>query len=47
MVKIGKRYRCQTCGTIVVCVRASDAAQWTCCGQELAQQAVSKLPSSD
>jgi hypothetical protein len=47
MVQIGKRYRCEECGTVVICLRGSEEATWTCCDREVVQQAVKKLPSSD
>ncbi|UCB43684.1 MAG: hypothetical protein JSV77_03290 [Dehalococcoidales bacterium] len=44
--QLGKRYRCQTCGTEILCVKAGDG-EVTCCGQEVELQQPKAIPSSD
>jgi len=44
--QLGKRYRCQKCGTEALCTKAGDG-QVTCCGQEMEVQEARPIPSSD
>ena len=44
--QLGKRYRCQVCGTEILCVKAGEGAV-TCCGQEVEIQEPRPIPSSD
>jgi len=44
--QLGKRYRCQKCGTEILCTKAGDGAV-TCCDQEMELQEPRPLPSSD
>ena len=44
--QLGKRYRCPTCGTEILCVKAGPG-EVTCCGQEVELQEPKKIPSSD
>ena len=44
--QLGKRYRCQVCGTEVLCVKAGEGVD-TCCGQEMEVQEPRPIPSSD
>ncbi|MFC1966142.1 hypothetical protein ACFLWI_04260 [Chloroflexota bacterium] len=44
--QLGKRYRCQVCGTEVLCVK-SGAGPVNCCGQEVEVQEPKPIPSSD
>lgn len=43
---LGKRYRCQECGTEILCTKEGSGAS-SCCGQEMAEQQARPLPSSD
>ncbi|MFP3976054.1 MAG: desulfoferrodoxin [Chloroflexota bacterium] len=44
--QLGKRYRCEVCGTEVLCTKASEG-QFTCCGQPMQEQQPRPIPSSD
>jgi hypothetical protein len=46
MSVLGKRYFCDTCGSIVLCCAAGDG-QTKCCGDVMLERAVKPLPSSD
>lgn len=46
MNKLGKRYRCQVCGTEALCTKAGEGAV-VCCGKEMEIQQPKPLPSSD
>ena len=45
-MKMGKRYRCETCGIELMCVRNGEQPV-TCHGAPLVEMATRKLPSSD
>ena len=44
--QLGKRYQCQTCGTVTLCTKAGEGPVM-CCDAEMALQDPRKLPSSD
>ena len=44
--QLGKRYRCQKCGTEALCTKAGEGAL-TCCGQEMEVQEARPIASSD
>ncbi|MFC2010979.1 desulfoferrodoxin [Chloroflexota bacterium] len=44
--QLGKRYRCQVCGTEILCVKSGEGVV-TCCSQEMEIQEARVLPSSD
>jgi len=44
--QLGKRHRCEKCGTEVLCTKAGDGVV-SCCEQEMTVQAPKKLDSSD
>jgi hypothetical protein len=46
MNQLGKRYRCEKCGTEVLCTKAGEGVV-NCCDQEMAAQEPRPLPSSD
>ncbi len=46
MNQLGKRFKCQVCGTEVLCTKGGEGAV-TCCGQEMQVQEPRPLPSSD
>lgn len=46
MNQLGKRYKCQTCGTEVLCTKAGEGAIY-CCDKEMETQEPRPLPSSD
>ena len=46
MSAIGKRYECDNCGTVVLCVRASDS-ELECCGVPMREKVMEQLPSGD
>ena len=46
MNQLGKRYRCETCGTEVLCTKAGDGAI-ICCEKEMTVVEPRPLPSSD
>ena len=43
---IGKRYRCEKCGTEVLCTKAGLGQLW-CCGEIMKLKEAKPLPSSD
>ncbi len=44
--QLGKRYRCEVCGTEVLCVKSGQGVL-TCCKKEMALQQPRAIPSSD
>ncbi len=46
MNQLGKRYKCQVCGTEVLCTKGG-AGTVSCCEQEMQVQEPRPLPSSD
>lgn len=46
MSQLGKRYRCEECGTEVLCTKPS-AQMPVCCSKELIVQEPKPVPSSD
>lgn len=46
MSQLGKRYRCEVCGTEVLCTKAS-TQMLSCCGKEMEIQEPKPIPSSD
>ena len=46
MTRLGKRYRCEACGTEALCTKAGEG-QLECCGKEMALQEPKPIPSSD
>ena len=46
MTKLGKRYRCEICGTEALCTKATEG-KLECCGKEMTVQEPRPLPSSD
>jgi hypothetical protein len=46
MSAIGKRYECGTCGTVVLCVKAS-TADLECCDTAMREKTMEQLPSGD
>ena len=46
MSKLGKRYECPVCGTVILCTKASDNDP-TCCDKDMEIQQPKKNPSSD
>ncbi len=46
MNQLGKRYRCQVCGTEVLCTKVGEGTV-VCDGQEMERQEPRPLPSSD
>lgn len=44
--QLGRRYQCETCGTMVLCTKAGEGAI-VCHGDEMGVQQPRKLPSSD
>jgi transcription elongation factor Elf1 len=46
MNQLGKRFKCQVCGTEVLCTKTSEGTV-ACCGQEMEIQEPRPLPSSD
>ena len=43
---LGKRYRCETCGTEVLCTKPGEGVA-VCCGNNMVEQQPKPLPSSD
>ena len=43
---LGKRYKCATCGTEVLCTKAG-GGEIICCGQPMKTQEAKAIPSSD
>ena len=46
MVQLGKRYRCEVCGTEILCTKAADGNP-LCCEKEMELQQPNKEKSSD
>jgi desulfoferrodoxin-like iron-binding protein len=46
MSQLGKRYRCQVCGTEILCTKAGEG-NLVCCDKEMEVQEPKPLPSSD
>jgi hypothetical protein len=46
MIKLGKRYRCEVCGTELLCTKSGDGVL-ICCEKEMKVQEPKPLPSSD
>ena len=46
MVQLGKRYRCEVCGTELLCTKAADGDP-VCCQKEMELQQPNKEKSSD
>ena len=46
MTKLGKRYECATCGTVVLCVKAG-TADFECDGAPMGEKQMEQLPSGD
>ena len=44
--QLGKRFRCEACGSEVLCVKAGEGTI-ICCDQEMTLQQPRPLPSSD
>ena len=44
--QLGKRYRCEVCGTEVLCVKSGQSMA-NCCNQEMKLQEPRPIPSSD
>jgi hypothetical protein len=44
--QLGKRYRCQVCGTEILCTKAGEGVV-TCCDKEMELQQPRLIPSSD
>jgi len=46
MNQLGKRFKCQSCGSEVLCTKAGEGTV-NCCNQEMEIQEPRPLPSSD
>ena len=46
MGQLGKRYRCEVCGTEVLCTKMSPKPV-VCCGKEMVKQEPKSAPSAD
>lgn len=46
MNQLGKRFKCQACGTEVLCTKAGEGSI-QCCGKPMESQEPRPLPSSD
>ena len=46
MNQLGKRFKCQACGTEVLCTKGGEG-KVVCCGKEMELQEAKALPSSD
>ena len=44
--QLGKRYRCEACGTEILCVKSGQGVV-TCCDKEVKIQEPKPIPSSD
>jgi desulfoferrodoxin-like iron-binding protein len=44
--QMGKRYKCEVCGTEILCIKAG-SGQVICCGKEVKLQQPRAIPSSD
>ena len=43
---LGHRYRCEECGTVVLCIRRGEG-EINCCAQQMQLLAPRELPSAD
>jgi desulfoferrodoxin-like iron-binding protein len=43
---LGRRYKCATCGTELLCLKAGDGT-FTCCTQPMVEVEVETLPAAD
>jgi len=46
MSQLGKRYRCQVCGSEILCTKAGEGSP-VCCDKQMEVQEPKPLPSSD
>jgi desulfoferrodoxin-like iron-binding protein len=46
MSKLGKRYKCEVCGTEVLCTKAGKG-EFSCCDKQMKVLEPKPLPSSD
>lgn len=46
MTRIGKRYECRECHTVVLCLKPSPA-ELECCGKPMGEKQMEELPSGD
>jgi hypothetical protein len=46
MSQLGKRYRCEACGTEILCTKAGEGNP-SCCDKDMELQTPKPLPSSD
>lgn len=46
MSQLGKRYRCEECGTEILCTKAGEE-DLSCCSKKMQLQEPKPLPSSD
>jgi len=46
MSQLGKRYKCETCGTESLCTKAGEGVQ-SCCDKEMQVVEPKPVPSSD
>ncbi len=46
MIQLGKRYRCEVCGTEILCTKAGEGYP-VCCNEEMKVKEPKPLPSSD
>jgi DNA-directed RNA polymerase subunit RPC12/RpoP len=44
--QLGKRYKCPTCGTEILCIKAGPG-EVNCCAKEVELQQPKPIPSSD
>ena len=44
--RLGKRYECADCGTVVLCVKAG-SADLECCDRPMREKEMEQLPSGD
>jgi desulfoferrodoxin-like iron-binding protein len=44
--QLGKRFKCEACGSEVLCTKAGEGSV-VCCGKEMELQKPKALPSSD
>lgn len=47
MSQLGKRYRCEACGTEILCTKAGGEGKPICCEKEMQIQDPKPIPSSD
>lgn len=46
MNKLGKRYWCAVCTTVVLCLKPGEG-DFTCCGERMREKEMEELPSGD